>query len=198
MSSLFIVLLLFLFVLPLIFFVFFYLITLIIIVYHSYLLLLFIIIIYCLLVLFVGRRYAQSGEENERTRWRNGGVSTVQQSAVRAHYVQNFITKLFVIFYLLFFITSYYLPLFIILNSTIIPSYMQWSTLMPSSLPPISTSSLPISLPLYTTSCSDVVTVRKEDVAIRDFTFPFSHCPGGRLVTINKVTVHQRKYCTLR
>jgi hypothetical protein len=35
-------------------------------------------------------------------------------------------------------------------------------------------------------------------VAIRDFTFPFSNCSGGRLVSIEKVTVHQRKYSTVQ
>ena len=40
---------------------------------------------------------------------------------------------------------------------------------------------------------SDVVSVRKEDTAIRDFVFPYSAC-SGRLITIEKVTVHQCKY----
>ena len=46
---------------------------------------------------------------------------------------------------------------------------------------------------IYLLNVSDVVNVRKEDVAIRDFTFPYSAC-SGRLIAIEKVTVHQCKY----
>lgn len=37
----------------------------------------------------------------------------------------------------------------------------------------------------------DVVTVRKEDVAIRDFTFPYTPCSGGQLLSIEAVTVYK-------